>query len=96
MLFFKKGAVDPPTYQYKIGQTGIISALKPRVPHTQMITNVLFSYTIVLSLKIQQKVKFARTYTTGFSTNFHLKPEIRTNNCIGDSSYWSNNEQGRI
>ena len=39
---------------------------------------------------------FAQTHTVGFSTNFHLKPEIRTNNWIDDSGYWWNNEQGRI
>ena len=36
-VVFQKGAVDPPTYEYKIGQTLIISGLQPRVAHTQMI-----------------------------------------------------------
>ena len=36
------------------------------------------------------EVKFDQTHTAGFSTNFHLKPEIRTNNWIGASGYWSN------
>ena len=54
-VVFQKGAVDPPTYEYKIGQTLIISGLQPRVAHTQMI---IFLYmTIVLSLKIQQHFK---------------------------------------
>ena len=111
----KKGGVNPLTSQNKIGQTVIISALQPRVPHTQMIKNdfLIYDNSIISqnSITFQNKcvskqkksenqkekynfenssfqfesylfseVKFARTHTAGFFANFHLKPEIRTNN----------------